>query len=89
MLTTPSTPWRTDFLVEHHLTNLPSYCAVRSGTATYVRYATGEEELYLLASDPYELVNRATDTTQQALMTSMRARVRLLCSPPPPGYVFP
>ena len=26
---------------------------------------------------------------KQALMTSMRARARLLCSPPPPGYVFP
>ena len=89
LLTTPSTPWRSDFLVEHHLTNLPSYCAVRSSTATYVRYATGEEELYLLTSDPYELVNRATDATQQALMASMRARARALCSPPPPGYVFP
>ena len=89
LLSMPSTPWRTDFLVEHHLTNLPSYCAVRSLTATYVRYATGEEELYLLTSDPYELVNRATDPAQAALMASMRARARQLCSPPPPGYVFP
>jgi N-acetylglucosamine-6-sulfatase len=89
LLSVPSTPWRTDFLVEHHLTNLPSYCAVRSTTATYVRYATGEEELYLLTSDPYELVNRATDPAQATLMTSMRTRARQLCSPPPPGYVFP
>ncbi len=53
LLADPSTPWRTDFLIEHHLTNLPSYCAVRSATAKYARYATGEEELYLLASDRF------------------------------------
>ena len=89
LLADPSTPWRTDFLVEHHLTNLPSYCAVRSTTVMYARYATGEEELYLLASDPYELVNRASDPSQAALKASMRARARELCSPTPPGYVFP
>ena len=89
LLANPSTPWRTDFLIEHHVTNLPSYCAVRTATAMYARYATGEEELYLLASDPYELVNRASDPSQAALMASMRIRARQLCSPPPPGYVFP
>jgi arylsulfatase A-like enzyme len=89
LLSVPSTPWRNNFLVENHLTSVPSYCAVRSRTATYVRYATGEEELYLLTSDPYELVNRASDPGQAALMASMRTSVRQLCSPPPPGYVFP
>ncbi len=89
LLTTPSAPWRTDFLVEHHLTNLPSYCAVRSTSATYVRYNTGEEELYLLASDPYELINRATDPSQTTLLSTMRARAIQLCNPPPPGYRFP
>ena len=88
LLTTPSTPWRVDFLVEHHLTNLPSYCAVRSTNAIYVRYGTGEQELYLLASDPYQLVNRATDPSQVSLVASMRARPVQLCNPPPPGYSF-
>ena len=68
---------------------MPSYCAVRTATTTYVRYETGEEELYLLASDPFQLINRASDAAQQSLMTAMRARVRVLCSPPPPDYVFP
>jgi N-acetylglucosamine-6-sulfatase len=89
LLADPSAPWRSDFLIEHHLTNLPSYCAVRNATAMYARYATGEEELYLLTSDPYELVNRAGDPSQAALKASMRARARALCSPTPPGYVFP
>jgi len=89
LLADPSASWRSDFLIEHHLTNLPSYCAVRSATAMYARYATGEEELYLLTSDPYELVNRASDPSQAALKASMRARARALCSPTPPGYVFP
>ena len=89
LLTTPATPWRTDFLVEHHLTGVPSYCAVRSTNAIYVRYNTREEELYLLASDPYQLANRATDPSQASLLASMRARAVQLCNPPPPGYSFP
>jgi N-acetylglucosamine-6-sulfatase len=89
LLGNPMAPWRSDFLVEHLVTNVPSYCAVRSATAIYVRYQTGEEELYLLQQDPYELVNRATDPTQSALVASMRLRARELCSPPPPGYTFP
>jgi len=32
---------------------------VRTTDATYVRYATGEQELYLLGPDPYQLVNQA------------------------------
>jgi len=32
---------------------------VRTTDATYVRYATCEQELYLLGPDPYQLVNQA------------------------------
>jgi arylsulfatase A-like enzyme len=82
--------WRNDFLVEHEATPAvppgpPTYCAVRSGRYLYVAYATGEEELYDLRADPFELVNRRDDPAMAAVLESRRARVRQLCRPPPPG----
>jgi N-acetylglucosamine-6-sulfatase len=88
ILTTPGSAWRTDVLIEHHLTDVPSYCAVRSTSALYVRYGNGEEEFYPLAIDPYELQNRIGDPAYATTITAMRARARELCSPPPPGYSF-
>lgn len=88
LLTTPGSVWRTDVLIEHLLSNVPSYCAVRTANTKYVRYATGEQELYLLTADPYELVNQATNPAYASLVEQLRARAETLCSPPPPGYSF-
>ncbi len=58
--TSPS--WRNAFLVEHwrdRTTAIPDYKAVRTKDRIYVRYSTGEEELYDLAADPYQLENLA------------------------------
>jgi arylsulfatase A-like enzyme len=81
-------PWRKDLLLEHmEGTNpVPTYCGVRAAHAVYIRYATGEEELYDLAADPFELVNLAADPSAAGLLTSMRARLDVLCDPPPPGF---
>jgi N-acetylglucosamine-6-sulfatase len=64
--------WRTAALVEHHgpvnnptdpdratvrTGNPPSYEAIRTATATYVEYVTGEKEYYDVNVDPYELRN--------------------------------
>ena len=38
----------------------PSYSAVRTRDALYVRYADGEQEYYDTRADPSELVNRAS-----------------------------
>ena len=78
---------RRDFLIEHlvNANPVPTYCAVRSRTATYVLYSTGEEELYDLVADPYELENLAGDADRTALLSSMRERLRSLCQPAPPG----
>jgi arylsulfatase A-like enzyme len=79
-------PWRSDFLVERGTTTVPAYCAVRSTNRLYVRYATGEEELYDLVADPYELVNRINDPAYAADRTALRSRRLTLCVPRPPGY---
>ncbi len=64
--------WRTAALVEHHRPegwpddpdapghrsgNPPTYEAIRTATAAYVEYVTGEKEYYDLAADPNELHN--------------------------------
>lgn len=82
------TPWRSDFLVEHlEGTNpVPTYCAVRSRRWMYVRYTTGEEELYDLGADPFELENLAGVSAWSRVLMRRQARLRALCSPVPPGF---
>ena len=80
--------WRDDFLLEHLAKpgdRVPSFCGIRTVRATYAYYETGEEELYRLERDPYQLDNVAKGTDKSAL----RARTAKLCSPPPPGLKIP
>lgn len=90
LLSETAPPWREDFLVEHYgappAPAVPSYCAVRSETHTYVAYATGDEELYNLVDDPFQLENRAGKAEFRDALEGMRARVRELCSPLPPRF---
>ena len=81
--------WRTDFLIEHYENDVqvPAYCAVRNQQDLYVEYETGEQELYDLQADPYELTNLASDPTQATTLSTLHARMAQLCSPPPPGFV--
>ena len=87
LLADPRSPWRTDFLIEHMQgTNpVPSYCGVRSRTHKYVRYVTGERELYDLETDPGEMVNVVDDPTMAADVGRLDARLDELCDPAPPG----
>jgi arylsulfatase A-like enzyme len=89
----PVDGWRTAFLIEHLATTtrdvIPTYCAVRTDTAKYVRYSTGEEELYDLVADPFELQSVQADPAYADLLASMRQSLTQLCSPPPPGYPTP
>jgi N-acetylglucosamine-6-sulfatase len=85
LLSSPDAPWRADFLVEHmNLLRVPSLCGVRSESLMYVHYATGEEELYDLRNDPYELENAVTDPTFAGALAGLRSREKELCRPPPP-----
>jgi N-acetylglucosamine-6-sulfatase len=85
----PPQTWRTDFLVEHlgtRHTPIPTYCAVRNQGYTYVDYQTGEQELYDLAADPYQLQNQAGNPAYASILSSMHDRLLQLCDPPPPGF---
>jgi arylsulfatase A-like enzyme len=78
--------WRSDFLIEsERYSHVPSYCAVRDERHLYVVYDTGEEELYDLSRDPFELQNAAADPALAAIRSRLRTRLRELCSHPPPG----
>ncbi len=81
--------WRTDFLIEHAnatKVQVPAYCAVRNQWYLYVKYATGEQELYDLANDPYELQNQASNPSYSSVRSTLYARMVQLCTPPPPGF---
>ena len=91
--------WRTSFLIEHYETasagSVPPFCGVRTDTYKLVRYATGEEELYDLAADPYELQNLMAGTLtpdQQATHDQLFQQLfgpGGMCDPPPPDYPLP
>jgi N-acetylglucosamine-6-sulfatase len=81
--------WRTDVLLEHlrpgSLKEAPSFCGVRTARRKFVHYETGEEEFYTLASDPYEMVNKAARPRWETAVAQLRDRARVLCQPLPPG----
>ena len=84
-----SSSWRSDFLIEHmdpQVVQVPAYCAVRNADEIYVKYQTGEEELYDLRTDPNELTNQADNPTYALDKAALYERLKELCRPPPPGY---
>ena len=91
LLGSAGAPWRSDFLIEHVASHpeIPTYCAVRNQQYLYVLYRRGDQELYDLAADPYQLENRAADPLFAGVVQSMRTRLGELCSPAPPGYSPP
>ena len=84
LLDRPNGSWRNAFLVEHMGPFAPPYCVLRRPALKYVQYATGEEELYNLAADPYELDNLAGRPAFRELRHAQRVRLRQVCRPPPP-----
>jgi len=87
LLRSAGATWRQDFLVEHLAgLQIPTYCEVRTVRYVYVAYGTGEEELYDLRSDPYELANVAAASGYAHILNQVRRRLDQLCRPPPPGY---
>ena len=78
---------RKDFVLEHWdyvAAGVPTYCGVRSLRWMYVKYATGEEELYDERSDPLELTNLVS--RRPPTLSALRARAQVLCRQ---GNVYP
>ncbi|SFK09695.1 Arylsulfatase A [Streptosporangium canum] len=104
---TPS-PWRQNVLLEFYRptseksarqTPVPAYQGMRTAQNTFVRYSTGEYQLYDLARDPYQLHNLAAKVApaviaqfnQQldALAACSGATCRAADSVRPPPFVGP
>ena len=73
-------------LLEHlrGVTTVPSYCGVRTPSFLFVRYRTGEEELYDLVDDPRQLRNVVRSRPNKA--NELRGLTQSLCVPTPPGF---
>lgn len=86
---------RDDFLIEHlkyrsvrGRADPPTYCGVRTRHRLFVHYLSGEEELYDLERDPWELQNLASLPAYQEELTTLRDRTKELCRPTPPGFAW-
>jgi arylsulfatase A-like enzyme len=82
-------PWRGPFLIEHlrdlSRPNVPTFCAVRTGTHVYAVYRTGEEELYDQTNDRFQL----RSIRDGPVLEELRIQLKRLCTRPPPGFTFP
>ena len=88
------------FALEHVLgppgePQIPSYCGVRTngysgapGRWMYVRYSTGEEELYNLNADPWQLTSLDKLSAYATQKEELKELTQQICSPPPPGYLW-
>ncbi|HET7203188.1 MAG TPA: sulfatase-like hydrolase/transferase [Steroidobacteraceae bacterium] len=73
----PGAAWRGDLFVEMSNSTLNGnaiWAGVVNQRWKYVRYWTGEEELYDLQSDPYELQSRHADASLETLKAGLAAR---------------
>jgi N-acetylglucosamine-6-sulfatase len=66
----------------------PAYCGWRSQNRLYVRYATGEEELYLYPKDRFERTSLHDVRRYRETLRSMRANARAQCVPTPPDFTW-
>ncbi len=55
-----------------------NYVGIRLGPYKYVRYESGERELYVLTEDPAELENRAADSSYRRVMRYLDQQLEVL-----------
>ena len=78
--------WRSGFLVEGSPRNAPAYCALRTPSQTLTVWATGEQELYDLTTDSYQLQSLHNDPSWADPLAALRPRLARMCHPTPPGF---
>ena len=83
-LADPTTPWRTEGVLELW-TDEPrrSYQGLRADRWKYLRYGNGEQELFDLAADPYEMDSQAGNPTYAETLSSLSARLDVLLATEP------
>jgi arylsulfatase A-like enzyme len=64
----------------------PSYCGWRTKHRMYVRWATGEQELFDYRLDPHEKRNLAGKPAWRPVLKKMRANAKEHCRPQPPRF---
>lgn len=64
----------------------PAYCGWRTARWLYVRYGTGEEELYDYRRDPGETTNLAGTPGRSSVLRRWRRAAESACRPTPPGF---
>jgi N-acetylglucosamine-6-sulfatase len=96
LLRRPAAAGRRWFLIEHvedssqrYLPRIPTYCAVRGDRWKYVEYTDGNQELYDLMADPFELRNVVDSPSDGAALLAARTQLHRLCDPLPPGFSRP
>jgi N-acetylglucosamine-6-sulfatase len=81
MVSSPPAPsdWRHSFLVENYFSEhkAPDYRAVRTQEHVFVRYASGERELYDLRQDPYQLASQHA-SAGNALLAELNSQLDAL-----------
>ncbi len=78
--------WGRHILLEHVSPPIPTFCGIRTNRHTYVQYVGGQEELYDLALDPYQLESLEREPSARRAIVSFRKKVADKCRPHPPAY---
>jgi arylsulfatase A-like enzyme len=80
LLADPATPWRSELLLEtlHSSSLRTSWSAVRTPSYLYAEYENGNQELYDLQTDPFQLTNVVGDPAYAAVVQTLRTKLAAL-----------
>jgi N-acetylglucosamine-6-sulfatase len=88
LLNDPDYKWRSELLLEHWPTAdnteegigsiIPEFASIRTKVWKYTEYSTGENELYDLIGDPYELQNLSSDASKLEIISELALKLQIL-----------
>jgi arylsulfatase A-like enzyme len=85
LITNPNESWRDGFLIEQYeddgeersmVSRVPAYVGFRTSEWKYIEYVTGEQELYNLLIDPYEMNNVASLPEYASVIQELQQRIK-------------